>query len=318
LFGFLKNLVWNTGKKFYADHCPQLAAAITYYLIFSIFPFLIFIVGVAGMLLSESLQEEIIDEIVDTIPVTQDEGRNEIEDALNSISGASAQAVSIIGLAGLVWTSSSMFNSMRRALNVIYREPAYTRPWVQQKAIDLALVLALGVFFVGSVVVTGMMSVIEARSEEFAWPGDLSARMGTLWNILEWLLPAAFSFFGFLALYTVVPSRRRGLVNAIPGALVASVLFQAVTSLFGLYLVHFTDFAIIYGSLGAVFGFMFWIYVSAQIMLLGAVIADVYSRSQRSYAAQPGLPGMGVPLYRKAWRTIKSLFVRPAAPDERD
>jgi len=311
LFNFIKEMVWNTGKKFQKDNCPQLAAAITYYTIFSLFPFLIFVTGIVGLFLDQGLQDDIVDEVLKTIPLTEAEGRNDVNDALDAISGANARALGVIGLVGLLWSSSSMFNSIRRGLNIIYRDPEYGRPWFQQKVVDLALTIGLGIFFLASVATTTALRVIESRSEEAGWLGDFSEDTGAFWLFLSYAIPFVFSFIAFTFAYTIVPSRNRNLGNAWPGALVAAVLFELAKAIFAVYVANFRNFDVVFGSLGAVISFMFWVYLSSQILLLGAEVATVYPQVRDRKVKQARLKGMGVPLQVKVWRAIRSLFLPP-------
>lgn len=313
MFRFLKDLVWDTGKQFQMDNCPQLAAAITYYVVFSLFPFLIFLTGVVGLVLNEEMRSDIVTEVLKQVPLTGTQGRNDVQDAIDAISGANARALGLIGFGALLWSSSSMFNAIRRALNIIYREPEYDRPWVQQKLVDLTLVLGLAVFFMSSVGATGALRIIESRSEDAAWLGDLSQDVGILWTLATYALGLLFSFVAFVVLYTAVPSRSRNLTNAIPGAIVAATLFELSKYLFGFYVTNFRNFDVVFGSLGAIVAFMFWVYVSSQIMLLGAEVTSVYAQIKGRSSRQPRLDGMGLPWYVKVYRAIRRLFVRDKA-----
>lgn len=314
MYQFLKDLVWNSGKKFQQDNCPQLAAAITYYVIFSLFPLLIFSTAVVGLFLSEGAQQDVVNEVLDQIPLSEDQGRNDVEDAVRSISGSNARALGLLGLAGMAWGGSSMFGSIRRALNVIYREPEYSRPWFQQKVLDLALVLGISVFFAVSIVATTSLQVVRARSQDAAWLGDLSESSGVLWTGITYVIGVILSFVAFVVLYTVVPSRNRNLGNAWPGALVAALLFEVVRSAFGMFVANFKNFDVVFGSLGAVATFMFFVYTSAQIMLFGAEVATVYPLVREKKIKQPRFEGMGVPLRVKLFRAVRSLFVREPPP----
>jgi membrane protein len=310
VFRFLKDLVWNTGKKFFADNCPQLSASITYYVIFSLFPLLIFIAGIVGLFLDADAQHSIVDNVLKEIPFNQDNGRQTVEDAVAAISGRNAPLYSLIGLAGLLWASSSMFGSIRRAMNIIYREIDYSRPWFQQKVVDLVLVFGLALFFIASVAATTILIVIRERSDELGVLGTFSDDVGFVWTFWEFLIPAILSFIAFSVAYTLVPSRNRNLANAVPGAAVATVLFEAVKYGFSFYVTNFKNFDLVFGSLGAVASFMFWVYINAQILLLGAEVAAVYPRVRDQSVRQPQLAGMGVPFYVKVFRAIRSLFVR--------
>jgi membrane protein len=305
---FLKDLVWNTGKKYYADNCPQLAAAITYYVIFSLFPLLIFVVGVASLFLNTNLQHDIVNEVLKDIPLNQGDGRNTVEDAVKAISGPNATAIGLVGLLGMLWAGSSMFTSIRRALNIVYQDITDQRPWVQQKVMDLTLVLGLGLFFIASIASSAALRVIQTRSDDLAAIGRLSKDMGLAWTFAEYAIPFLLSLGAFLVTYGVVPSRGRNLGNALPGALVAAVLFEAVKFGFSFYVTNFRNFDIVFGSLGAVATFMFWVYINSQIMLLGAEIAAVYPQV-RNQTRQPRMAGMGVSFHVKLFRTVRSLFV---------
>jgi membrane protein len=309
LFRFLKDLVWNTGKKYFADNSPQLAAAITYYTIFSLFPLLIFVAGVVGLFLDSSTQQKIVNDVLKEIPFNQGDGRQSVEDAVSALSGKNAPLFTLIGLGGMLWAGSSMFGSIRRAMNIIYRDISYQRPWFQQKVVDLTLVLGLGVFFLSSVAATTALLVVRERSDDLKAIGRFSEDIGVVWTLAEFIIPAILSFMAFLVAYTLVPSRNRNLGNALPGALVATVLFEAVKYGFSYYVTNFKNFDLVFGSLGAVATFMFWVYINAQILLLGAEVASVVP-TLRNRPREPRMAGMGVALPVKIFRAVKSLFVR--------
>jgi membrane protein len=301
VFKFLKDLAWNTGKKFQKDNCSQLAASITYYVIFSTFPVLIFIAGFIGLVLSESDQRQVIEEALKVIPLSQTDAATTVDNAVDSISGGKAPFIALVGLAGTAWGASGMFTAIRRGLNIVYREPEYSRPWVQQKLIDLAFVLGIGVFFTASIAVSTTLRVTNTSD------GALD-RVG--WVLAEYVGPFVLSFVAFIVLYTIVPSRNRNLGNAWPGALVAALLFEIVKFGFSFYVSNFKNFDVVFGSLGALATFMFWVYLSSQIMLLGAEVATVYPTVQPQGYKQAKFGGFGVPFTTKVYRAVRKLFVR--------
>src|SRR5688572_1837192 len=99
------------------DDCGQMAAAISYYTLFSLFPLLIFVVAVAGILIQDrGVQEDIVDEVVKNIPVSEGEGRSEVRDAVEGVGDAGGGALSVLGLIGMAWAGSSLFGALRKAL----------------------------------------------------------------------------------------------------------------------------------------------------------------------------------------------------------
>lgn len=298
---FVKDLAWNTAKKFQADNCPQLAASITYYVIFSTFPVLIFVAGAIGLFLGQDDQREIIREVLKTIPFDQANSGDTVTNAVNAISGSNAPLISLVGLAGMTWGASGMFTAVRRGLNIVYREPEYNRPWFWQKVIDLSFVLGIGVFFGSSIAISATLRVTNDSNEAVA-----KAALA----LVEYVVPFVFSLIAFIVLYTLVPSRNRNLGNAWPGALVAAVLFEVVKFGFSFYVAHFKNFDLVFGSLGAVATFMFWVYMSSQIMLFGAEVATIYPLVRDQKYQQPRLAGMGVPFQTKVYRAVRRLFVQ--------
>ncbi len=316
-FRFLKDWLWTAVKKFGEHNGGQLAASISYYVLFSIFPLLIFFVSVVGVFLSESAQRDVVDEVMSVIPLSEEDGRNEVEGAVDAVSGSSGQALGFLGLLGMGWAASGMFTAIRRSLNVIYHEQEFTRPFVQSKLVDLSLVLGVGLFFASSIFVTGALRVIRARSEDLAAVGDLSEELGLLWTLGILSIPFLFSFGAFTFLYAAVPAKNGTLRSAIPGAIIAALAFELVKNLFGFYVANFRDFDVVFGSLGAVAAFLFWVFISAQIMLFGAEISRAYQTVEHSAIKQGEFKGMGVPFYLKVWRLVRGLFLRDPEAEKR-
>jgi membrane protein len=308
LIRFITDLAWNSGKEFFKDACPQLSAAITYYFVFSIFPFTIFAASIVGLVLSEEAQDDLIDEILEWIPLSQDQGRADLEQAIDALSTSEAQVAGLIGLVVLLWSASSMFNSVRRALNIIFGEDEYRRPWVPQKLIDLGLVLGLGLFFVASAFAGTLISFARNSSDDWRYPGDADG--SALWTLAEYGVAATIAFAGFTILYLIVPSRPRRLADVWPGALIAAIAFQVAVVSFGWWIRTFSDMSAIYGSLTAVMVFLLWVFLGAQIMLAGAEVASVYPRVRAGEFRQEGMEGIGPPLTQQVRDLVVGLFVR--------
>ena len=316
-FRFLKDWLWTAVRKFGEHNCGQLAASISYYVLFSIFPLLIFFVAVVGIFLNESAQRDVVDEVMSVFPLSEESGRKEVTDAVDAVSGSSGQALGFLGLLGMGWAASGMFGAVRRSLNVIYHEQEFSRPFVQSKLVDLSLVLGVGIFFASSIFVTGALRVIRARSENLAAVGDLSEELGWVWTLGILAIPFLFSFAAFTFLYAVVPAKNGTLRSAIPGAIIAALAFELVKNLFGYYVQNFSNFDVVFGSLGAVAAFLFWVFISAQILLFGAELSRAYQTVEHSAVKQGTFQGMGVPLHVKVWRIVRSLFVRSPESDNR-
>lgn len=306
LFRFAKTLFVRSLREFQRDNCMQTAAAISYYVLFSLFPLLIFLAGILGLFLrSDKLQQDVINAVLDNIPLDQGQGRQTVTDAVRGVAGAGSTLLGVIGLLGMAWAGSNVFGVIRNALNKAYRVES-RRPYFQQKAMDLGLVMGFGLFFLVSIGATAFLRIVRARSDEIAFFGDLARRAGFLWDASSYLIPLVFSFIGFGVLYTLVPAAHKRLADVWPGALFAATVFEIAKLAFSIYLEHFSRYDLVFGSLGAVASFLFWVYLSSNIMLFGAEMASVYPQVRAGEHDQ----GPGPPLRTEVWRFVRGLFVR--------
>ena len=270
-FRRLKVLAYRSVKGYFEDGCGQRAAAISYYVLFSLFPLVIFSVGILGIVLTdEQLQTDIVDAIMETIPLSQEEGRNDVTNALQQVAKTQTSALGFLGLIVLGWSGSAMFGVVRSSLNDVYH--VRSRPIVTQKLLDLAWVLAFAPFWIASVFATSVLRLARTKSEDLAFFGDFAESLGGGWWIASTLLPMVLSFVAFFFAYWLIPARRIQPKYIVPGAIFAAILFEAVKIGFNVYIENFTEYNLIFGSLGAVIAFLFWVYLSANILLLGAEV----------------------------------------------
>ncbi len=283
----LRILAVRTVKEFGDDNCSQMAAAISYYVLFSLFPLLIFSVGVLGVLLQDSkLQEDLVEVVLDYIPLSEDEGQNDVQAAVRDIAGAGSGAIGVLGLIGMAWSGSNLFGVIRRSVNLAYDLDVH-RPIVRQKLLDLGLVAAFTPLVIASLAGTAAIRFVRESSEDVPVLSDASQTLGLVWDVLPLLVPAAISFVAFVALYWIVPATRVKVRDVVFGAALAAVLFEVAKVGFTVYLANFSNYNVVFGSLGAVVAFLFWVFISANIMLLGAEVASEYPRVMRGEYDEP-------------------------------
>lgn len=310
-FRRIRVLAYRSVKGFFDDGCTQRAAAISYYVLFSLFPLVIFSVGILGLLLrDEQLQTDIVDAIMDTIPLSQDQGRNDVTDALQQVAKAQSSAIGFIGLIALAWSGSAMFGVVRSSLNDVFQ--VRSRPIVTQKLLDLAWVLAFAPFFLASVFATSALRLVRTKSEDLAFIGELSQSLGDGWWVASTLLPILLSFVAFFLAYWLIPARRIQPRYIAVGAVLAAILFEAVKIGFNVYIEHFTEYNLIFGSLGAVIAFLFWVYLSANILLLGAeVVSELPDVMAGHFDAKQPSTAPRRSFGQKALRFLRGLVLRP-------
>jgi membrane protein len=266
-----------SAREFSEDGCTQMAAAISYYVLFSLFPLMILAVGVTGLLLQDSqFQDDLIEFLQEQLPVDQG-GEEDIADQVRDVAGVGSGALGLFGLIGMAWAGSGMFGVIRRSLNRAF-DIEGARPFVRQKVVDFAMMAVLGMLFVASIAATGTLRTARAATRDVAVLSDFADSIGFAWDIGTFLIPVMVSWLAFFLLYWLVPSTHVKKHEALIGAVLASVLWECAKIGFAVYVENFGNYDAVYGSLGSVVIFLFLVFISANILLLGAEVASEYPR----------------------------------------
>ncbi|HJP41520.1 MAG TPA: YihY/virulence factor BrkB family protein [Dehalococcoidia bacterium] len=276
-------LVRQTIREFLGDQCPQLAASISYYILFSIFPLALLFITVAGLVLAnDSVRADLVNSVLDALPLSEAEGREDVEGAIDSLTAA-VSIVGVISVLGLVWSGSSVMGALRRALNQVW-DTDYKRPFLRGKLLDIGMMATLGVLFGASLGVTIFLQIARRVSEatsDILGPFSSGTSLGVEFAALA--VPLLLSFVTFMMVYRVVPGVRTQFSSVWPGALLAAVLFEILKNGFAVYLRYFGNYDAVYGSLGTVIAFLFFVYLNANILLLGAEMAAEWPRVTHGY-----------------------------------
>lgn len=286
------------GNRFFYDRCTQHAAAIGYRVLFSLAPLAIVLVSIVGVVLQdEELRADVVDSIVDLLPVSAD-GRQQVEDAVTAV----ASPTSFLGLIGIVvfaWTASGMMASVRTGLeNAMNVE---RRPAARSKLVDLLLVMGAGVLVLGLVAATALLDLVRAGVDAALRALDLDS--SGVSTTVGFGVPILAMMVVVLLLYRFVPARRFAFRDALAGALVTGVLLLALSLASTLVIDQALEASAIYGSLATVFIFLYTVYLYACALLFGAEVARAWS--------EPPPPPDPTPLRLKAENAVRGLFFRP-------
>jgi len=257
-------LVVRTVQELGADDASHMAAGISYYGIFSLFPLLLGLIALLGMFLpSEEVQEGLFDFFRRNLPGSVDLLERNIEDVIH-LRGA----LGILSLVGLFWAGSTVFGAVSRAVNRAW-DVHQDRPFVKRKLRDLAMAMGIGLLFLLSLGGTAVFTILSRV--------DVTV-LGAAVNFGGRFVAFFFSFAIFLSIYKFLPNTKTFWRYVWPGALLAAILFEIAKGLFVFYLSHFADYESVYGSVGSVIVLLFWIYISAFILILGAEFSSEYGR----------------------------------------
>lgn len=245
------------------------AAAISYNAIFSIFPLVLFLLGFLGFFIhSASQRQSVIDNLFSA--VGGGVSKSALTTQVNAIAGGSA-ALGIIGLVIAAWSASGVFGQVRTSMNVIWGSTK-SRPLVPAKLLDLAMVVGIGLLILLSLIATGALTAVQSFSGQI-FGSSLGWFTHLLFALLYLIIPPAISFVAFSLVYWLVPHAEIRLKDVWLGALVAAVLFEIVQLGFAFYVANLGHYAKTYGALGGVIAFLFFIYISANLVLFGGEVA---------------------------------------------
>jgi membrane protein len=271
-----------TVRKFGKDNLTDWAAALTYYSVLSIFPAVIVLTAVLG-LLGPLATQTLIDNINTMVP---GQGRDVLVTAIRELqhSRGLAGPLAVIGIAGALWSASAYIGAFMRASNAIYEMPEGRPGWKTvplRVGLTLAAVVLLALCAVGGVA-TG---VVAERAGQMLGIGSTGV---LVWDIAKWPVLAALASLTFALLYWASPNvKQPGFRWLTPGGVLAVVVWVLASAGFAFYVANFGSYNKTYGSLGGVIGFLVWLWISNIAILLGAELDAELARGQRIEAGQP-------------------------------
>ena len=284
-------------QQFFADNCPQQAAGIAYRVLFSIAPLAIVLVSIFGLVLQDdSVRHEVVDTIVDALPVSA-AGRKDVEDAITEIA-TPASAAGLFGLLVFGWAASGMMTAIRRGLESAM-DVAESRPPARGKLVDFGLIVGAAVLVLVTVGLNLLGNLVQRAS------GSLSEAIGLGSGTLASVLLHGARFFlstvVVLLLYRFVPARGLRIRDGLAGAIATALLFLLISLASGWISEKTSRLSVIYGSLTTSLVFLYSVYLYSSALLLGAEIAAAWSRPQTVD---------GEPILTQVKRAVLGLFVR--------
>lgn len=251
-------------KKFDDDHGFFLSSGITFNLLICLVPFILLLLGLLGTYLYS--YREVLNHIQryfeNVFPSLDPRIMKNILRIIRD-----RKIVGILGIGGLVWTSTWVFSSLRTALNIVFQVEK-GRSILRGKAIDLLMILLAGTFLFISMVFTSVITLVQGyRFSPFLDLGPI------IRLILKYLVPFFFTFWMCFLVYEIIPNKKIQFRTALQAAFFTSLLWEVAKQLFGWYILHLGRFSMVYGSLSTLVIFFLWIYYSSAILILGGEVA---------------------------------------------
>jgi len=264
----IKELATRVVKEAQKDDCLGGAAQLAYYLLFAVFPFILFLTALLGYLPIPNLMERLLAALATLLP---GEVVTILQDHVRQLVTEQKGGLLSFGILTALWASSSAVVAITGALNRGY-DVQEGRPWWKVRGVALLLTIGLSLF-----IMVAMLLLIfgPQLGDWLASLVGLGKVFELLWNILRWPLSAGMLIVAMAVVYYYAPDVEQQWKWITPGAVFA-VLATIVVSLgFSVYVSKFGSYNKTYGSIGAVIVFLTWLYLTGLCLLIGGEINAV-------------------------------------------
>ncbi len=283
----LIELIYRVFRNFSRDDGSHMAAGVAYYAIFSLFPLALGTISVAGIFVSaDDVRDSVVRFLEEQIGVGSEALVSSNIEALLDARGA----VGIAAFVTMFWSSRAVFGAVHRVMNRAWKvtEPPH---FVTYQLAQIATAFGVAVVFMASATVGPAGRALASRTEYLFG-------MQMPWATLFTVLPLMLSALVFLMIYLVVPDAKVRWRDAIPAAVLATVLFEFAKGGFAYYLSNLSSLDLVYGSVTTIVVLMIFLYMVAMVLVLGAELSSELNKSTRS----------GILIFRGHWKPVLGGF----------
>jgi membrane protein len=272
-----------TLREFSADQCTDLAAALTYYAVLALFPAVIAVLSLIGLVGKGQTTINAIIDILRQIGMTS--VANNVEPLLRELSSSRGNGLAlIVGLLLALWSASGYVGAFGRGMNRVYGFAEGRPIWKLRPTMLLVTVVTvvLTALVLLGLVLTG--SAAKAVGDQIG----LGSTAVTVWNIAKWPVMLVIVMFIVALLYYATPNVKQPKFRWVSvGASVAILVWIVASAAFALYVANFSHYGRTYGSLAGVIVFLLWLWITNLALLFGA---ELDAELERGRQLQAGIP----------------------------
>jgi membrane protein len=285
----LRELACRVWDEINEDEIVDRAAALSYYFLFALFPTLLFLTALLGMLPFPGLMDTLMTYVDQTLP---GDAASVITKTLAEVVRGSRGSLLSIGALAALWAASAGLGSMMTALNVAY-DVRDQRPWWKRRLVAIGLTVGFSLFILGGLVV--MVFGPKLGGVVAGWFG-LGALFTSVWTAASVPVAILLVLIGIALVYYLAPAVEQNWRWVTPGSVVALVVWLVTTYGLRVYVTHFANYNATYGSIGGVILLMLWLYLTGIALLLGAEVnAEIEHAAARHGEPTAKLPGQQAP-----------------------
>ena len=272
---FLGGIARRVYRQVWAHDLLDRAAALSYYFLFALFPTLLFLTALVGLLPFPQLMDRLVDYVVRVLPP---DAASLLVKTLEEIRTGASGGLLSLGVIVALWGASGGMLSIISALNAAYGV-GDARPWWRRRLAAMALTCGFSLFTVTAVL---LLVFGERIGEAAAALMNMGPQFTRTWNILQWPVIMVCGFTGIDLVYYLAPAVRRRWRWVTPGSAFAVVAWLAMSFVLRIYVTYLGGYNATYGSIGGVILLMLWLYWISLALLVGAEInADLEGLAKR-------------------------------------
>jgi len=257
----------------------QMAAALSYYFVLSLFPALILLSAIVAYLPVPDLFGQALAFMGRFLP---SDSMGLVRRVLADVITPNRGAFLSVGLLGTLWAASGGFSAAIEALNVAY-DVEDDRPFWKTRPLAVGLAFVIGALLL---VALSVMIVGPRFGVWLAAKVHLSAVFALLWPYIHWSIAVGFAILAVEALYFWAPNVKQRFLATLPGAILAVACWIGLSYLLGIYFRSFANFNKTYGTFGAAAALMTWLYWTGFAMLVGAELNSELAKITREGPVQ--------------------------------
>jgi membrane protein len=267
------------------DEVTDRAAALAYYFLFALFPSLLFLTALLGMLPIQGLMERLIAYAEQAMP---GDAASIVRKTLEEIQAGARGGLLSFGALAALWAGSNGMASVMTTLNVAY-DVEDNRPWWKRRLLSILLTFGFALFILTSLI----LIVFGPRiGEALASRLGLGPLFSLAWSVLNVPVVVFLVLVGIALVYYFAPATKQHWRWVTPGSVVALVLWLAMSFGLRFYVGNFADYGATYGSIGGVILLMLWLYLTGVALLIGAEInAEIEHAAAERGAITAKAPG---------------------------
>jgi membrane protein len=277
-----KYILRKTVREVSSDQVPDLAASLTYYAVLAVFPALLAIVSLLGVVgNAEEVTDGVLELLGGFVPSTTIDAIGPLIEQLSQSDAAGFALVT--GILGALWSASGYVGAFSRAMNRIYAIEEGRPFWKLRPTTLVVTVIAVVGAVIAAVLLVTSGPVAQAIGDSIGL-GDTAV---TVWNIAKWPVVVLIAIGIIAVLYYATPNVKQPRFRWMSmGALVALVAWAVASAAFGFYVANFSSYNATYGAIGGVIVFLLWIWITNIALLFGA---EVDAEVERGRELQAGI-----------------------------